>query len=92
MDDNADGSLSSQARARGNREVNPRGIGVGDSIDRQSGLMRERDVLWPTACAHPENGLPVLRETSWREVADAIDASGDTFQPPTLRQPEPAAM
>ena len=66
------------------REVNQMGVRIRDSIHGKSRCMRNGQVVGPAVGFGPKHGFPVLRKPTWRKMRNAVNASGCSFEPPSL--------
>jgi hypothetical protein len=46
--------------------------------------MRNGQVVGPAVGFGPKHGFPVLRKPTWRKMRNAVNASGCSFEPPSL--------
>ena len=83
------GVLATQAGGLRNGEMDARWIQVGETIDEQSSLMGECDMLLGAmmTCLGPQDGLAVLSEAIRGIMSNSVDPSVHSLQPAALRQP-----
>jgi hypothetical protein len=79
VDRDACGCAAAEPSVRGNRELDLRGVRIGEAEDGESGLMRKSHAGAPMRLS-PKDRFPIRGEWIGMRMDEAIDATGDALE------------